>query len=345
MNESPSIAAWLTEVLRGVLPASATESARHVDLLFLALMAASLLIVLLLGGLIGVFAIRYRRGNRPPRTSRPPAAARIEILGTGALIVIFSGFFGWGATLYLRMSTPPDDAMEIYVIARQWMWEARHPDGRREHNTLHVPSDVPVKLIMASEDVIHSFYVPAFRQKQDVLPGKYVTLWFEASEPGSYDLYCAEYCGMNHSLMTGRVVVLPPEEFARWRRDGRADDTLAGRGRRLFDAHGCAGCHAPGSLVHAPNLDGLFGRNVPMREGGFVKADEAYLRDAILLPQKHAPAGYEPVMPTYEGVFDESELLALVEYLKSLAPRPANEPRGEGGATRDNPGVVPEPTR
>lgn len=304
-------------------PVSASDYAERVDLLFAGLMIVSLGIILLLALLILFCVIRYRDGSDVSRAPVRFSTLKMELAWTIPTAVIFLGFFVWGALLYLDRGIPLGEPDRIYVVARQWMWDIRYPNGRRGHNRVHVAVGQPIRLVMTSEDVIHSFFIPALRVKQDVVPGKYVTLSFTASRAGVYPLYCAEYCGTKHSAMLGKLVVHSSEEYGRWLTDGEPLTSLAEEGRALFATAGCAGCHAPGSIVHAPQLDGLFGRSVPLAQGTFVTANEQYIHDSILLPMKDLVVGYAPIMPSFQGQLDETQVLALVEYIKSLPPPPA----------------------
>jgi len=207
--------------------------------------------------------------------------------------------------------------MEIHVVAKQWMWKIEHPNGVREINALHIPVGVPVRLVMTSQDVIHSFFVPAFRTKQDVVPGRYVESWFQASKTGTFHLFCAEYCGTDHSRMIGGIVVQSRADYARWAAAQPQGDTLADQGAVLFERMGCTGCHGGSAQVRAPDLRGIFGRPQPVEGGGFVTADESYLRDSIMLPQRDVVAGYQPIMPSYQNVASEDDLIRLIAYLKS----------------------------
>jgi cytochrome c oxidase subunit 2 len=233
--------------------------------------------------------------------------------------------FFWGADIYFRMSRPPADAIEITTVAKQWMWKFQHPEGKLEINDLHVPLDRPVKLRMISEDVIHSLYVPAFRAKQDVLPGRYTTVWFQATRPGEYHLFCAEYCGAKHSEMRGKVIVLEPSAYQEWLAGGRRGETPLEAGRKQFEERRCDQCHKPlGETGRGPPLEGLFGSTVPLANGQTVVADENYIRESILRPQAKLRAGYQPLMPTFEGQMGEEEILHLLAYIKSLSqPRSA----------------------
>ena len=309
---------------------AASSLAGEYDLLLYSLLGLCALVGGAVALLIVVFSLRYRRGSPAPR--RPRIGRRTaHFMEIGWMLVplaLFLGLFAWGGKLYLRMYSPPADALVIQGVAKQWMWKFQHPGGQREINRLHVPAGHPVRLRLASQDVIHSFYVPAFRVKRDVLPWHYSELWFEAEEPGRYHLLCAEYCGTEHSAMRGQVVVLAPQDYARWLEGQGIEDSPAQRGEALFRAHGCSGCHGAQAQVRAPDLDGLYGRPVPLASGGTVRADETYLRDAILQPQRHVVAGYAPVMPAYAGQIDEAEIFDLIAYLRSLEASGDN-PRGE----------------
>jgi cytochrome c oxidase subunit 2 len=214
--------------------------------------------------------------------------------------------------------------MEIHVVAKQWMWKTQHSNGAREINALHVPLDRPVHLLMSSQDVIHSFFVPAFRVKKDVLPGSDTDIWFQASKAGVFPLLCAEYCGTDHSMMRGKIVVMRQDEFAKWLGHQPEGDDLAHEGAKLFVAQGCSGCHAASSNVHAPRLEGLYGRGVQLSDGRTVKADDAYIRDSILEPKRDVVAGYEPIMPSFKGLLDDGEIQSLAAYIRSLAGGDAN---------------------
>ena len=305
-------------------PVGASEHATQVDYLFLALLVVSAGIVLLLTVLILFSVIRYHAGSAADRTPPRINTRRFEIAWTVAPLIIFIGIFAWGAALYLDRDPPGGVPVEIYVIGRQWMWETRYPDGRREHDRLHVVLGQPVRLILTSEDVIHSFYVPALRVKQDVVPGRYVTLSFTPNRCGEYPIYCAQYCGTAHASMLGVLVILSAVDYAAWLGGGAPVDSLAAEGRALFAEKGCAGCHVPGAAVHAPRLEGLYGKQIPLADGRFVTADAQYIHDCILLPHKNVPAGYAPIMPSYQGQLRETQVIALVEYIKSLHPAAAD---------------------
>jgi cytochrome c oxidase subunit 2 len=224
--------------------------------------------------------------------------------------------FFWGAIVFVKAQRPPPGALEVQVVGKQWMWKLQHPQGRREINALHVPTGTPVRLRMISEDVIHSFFIPAFRVKRDVLPGRYAELWFEATRPGEYDLYCTEYCGTDHADMRGKVVVMDPSDYTAWLNES-TEETMAVAGGRLFEQFRCNTCHHAGPDARGPNLAGLFGTMVPV-SGELVPAEESYIRESILQPRAKVHAGYEAVMPTFENQLSEEQVYQLVEFVRSL---------------------------
>lgn len=301
-----------------MMPVAASTFAPQVDGIFWMLVAISGAIMLLVGALVLFFSFRYRRGTKAPRGAVPERINRdVEIGWTAATFFAFVFVFWFAAAAETTQFEVPADATEIHVVGKQWMWKIEHANGAREINALHVPIGVPVRLVMTSQDVIHSFFVPALRVKQDVLPGRYTETWFQPTRVGTYHLFCTEYCGTDHSRMIGGVTVMTPGDFARWTAAQPQGDTLADQGAVLFERAGCSGCHGGSDRIRAPGLAGVYGRQVPLEGGGFVTADEGYLRDSILLPQKHVVAGYAPVMPSYEGVLSEEEVIRLVAYLQS----------------------------
>ncbi len=298
---------------------SASQHGAQVDLLFAGLFVSSVLVCLLLFFLLLRFAIRYREGSNADRDHRIKKSWHWEVSWTAATLVAFLGLFIWGAHLFLQLYITQADALPIYVVAKQWMWKVQHVGGQREIDELHVPVGRNVRLIMASQDVIHSFFIPALRIKHDVVPGRYQELHFRADKPGVYHLFCSEYCGTDHSLMIGRVVVMEPQQFASWLAHQNTDGTLAARGEERLRSLGCSGCHGESATVRAPPLEGLYGKPVPLQNGDVTTADEKYLRDSILLPRSQIVAGYEPVMPSYQDKISEDDLVAVVAYIKSLA--------------------------
>ncbi|MGH6971741.1 MAG: cytochrome c oxidase subunit II, partial [Caulobacteraceae bacterium] len=242
----------------------------------------------------------------------------VEIGWTSATAFLFLFLFWWTATSELHLQLPPPTAFEIHVVAKQWMWKVEQPSGVREIDTLHAPLGVPVKLVMTSQDVIHSFSVPAFRLKQDVVPGRYTEMTFQATQAGTFELYCDQYCGLDHAHMIGKVIVMAPADYARWAAAQPQEGGLAAQGEKIFVSSGCGGCHGDGAAVHAPSLNGLYGSTIPLSDGRFVTANETYIHDCILNPHKNVPAGYAPIMPSFENVLSEEQLVPLIAYIKSL---------------------------
>jgi cytochrome c oxidase subunit 2 len=323
-----------------LFPETASTIASRVDALYFFLVGVSTFFSLLIAGLIVFFAIKYRR--------RSPDEVGAHVHGRGAMIVeatwtivpliIVLVIFVWSASVFSSIARPPDETLNIYVVGKQWMWKFQHLSGQREINELHVPVGRPVKLIMTSEDVIHDVFVPAFRVKADVIPGRYSHIWFEATKAGSYHLFCAEYCGTQHYAMTGRVVVMEPADFERWLSERPTASSLASAGERLFAELACNTCHVPDSPNRGPMLGGLFGATVRLEGGETARADEAYLRESIVNPNGRITAGFQPVMPAYQGLISEENLLELVEYIKTLpAPRAAVPAAGgvASGPARD----------
>jgi len=315
------------------LPPAATPYADKVDGLFWAMTGVCGFVTIGIILTIGYFCFRYRTGTRVDRRLPDPAARKarshkIETVWIAVPFAFFLIFFGWGARLYYVYDDPPRNALEIYVTAKQWMWKVEHSDGRREIDQLHVPVDRPIKLVLTSQDVIHDFYVPAFREKRDVLPGRYTVLWFQPTLTGVFPLQCDEYCGTGHSMMIGRVYVMSQDAYGRWLASGSAEPTLAGIGFDRFRELGCSGCHGPGSTLHAPSLAGLYGRLVPLSDGSFVRFDDGYIRDKILQPSRQIPAGYANDMPSFQGRVSEQDILALTAYIRSLADTSPDVPQG-----------------
>jgi len=302
-----------------LVPESASTFSWKVDALYFYLSGVTLFFALLISAVLIFFVIRYRR-RTPYEIPRPVAGShKLETLWTVIPFIIAMTMFAWGAQVYFEQYKPPTNAVEVYVVGKQWMWKLQHATGQREINQLHVPVGRKIKLIMTSEDVIHDFFVPAFRTKADVVPGKYTTLWFEATTPGTYHLFCAEYCGMNHSGMIGSIIVMEPREFDNWLSGNTGSTTPAAAGQQLFQTLGCASCHgANGEGGRGPSLVGLFGKDTPLQSGQTVRADEAYLRESITHPQAKLVLGFGPIMPTFQGQISEDQLVQLMAYIKSL---------------------------
>ncbi|HEY6402612.1 MAG TPA: cytochrome c oxidase subunit II [Blastocatellia bacterium] len=315
------------------VPENASSFAGEFDALFFTLVGLSAFFVALIAGLEVYFAIKYRRrspGEIPPKTATSFA---LEAAWIGIPFLICLGIFVWGASLYYRIYSAPKETMEIYVTAKQWMWRFQHAGGQREINELHVPLGSRVKLTMTSEDVIHSFFVPAFRVKADVLPGqgRYRVVWFEPTKPGRFHLFCAEYCGTNHSGMIGWVEVMRPQDFQAWLGAGGAEGSMASSGQKLFQQLPCATCHKADGTGRCPVLEGLFGKQVQLQDGRTVTVDENYVRESILDPKAKVAAGYEPIMPNFTGLLSEEQLAQLIAYIKSIGgPQQGAAPLPEG---------------
>jgi cytochrome c oxidase subunit 2 len=308
-----------------LFPEAASSIAGRVDALYFFLLGITVFFSVLIAGLIIVYAVKYRR--RSPRSigTKIHGSLALEIAWTVIPLAITMVIFVWGASVFFAMSTPPADTLNIYVVGKQWMWKFQHLDGQREINELHVPLGRDVKLIATSEDVIHDVFVPAFRVKADVIPGRYVTIWFRATKPGRYHLFCAEYCGTRHSGMTGEVIVMEPAEYQAWLSGGAQGGSLADAGQKLFSDLACNTCHRPDAQGRGPVLDGLLGKTVSLQSGDTIVADEAYVRESILNPSAKITAGYQPIMPTFQGLVSEEQLLELIEYVKSLQSQKAGQ--------------------
>lgn len=299
-----------------LFPDQASVGAQRVDAVYFALLAVSAFFVVLIFVLIIYFAIKYRREAKVDRVIRRTDYLKLEMTWIIIPLLIAFGIFGWAAKVYFDLKTPPDDALEIYVVGKQWMWKIQHPNGVREIDELHIPLGRTVKLTMTSQDVIHSFFIPAFRVKQDVLPGRYTSEWFKATKVGEYHLFCAEYCGTSHSGMVGKVVVMEPLEYERWLLQGVARESMAASGELLYTKLSCGTCHKSGG--RAPDLAGLFNRQVQLEGGGEVTADREYIRESIINPMAKIVKGYPRMMPTYRTQLTEDQVNEVIEYIKSM---------------------------
>jgi len=306
---------WLTN--SALFPAEASTIAPWADALYFFLLLITIVGLTLVGTLVFGFAIRYRK-ERNPVATQIEGSTLLEATWTIIPLALFMVCFVWGALLYFRIYNPPTNAMNIYIVGKQWMWKAEHPGGQHEINTLHVPTGQPIQLTMISQDVFHSFSIPDFRIKREVIPGRYSTVWFEATTPGTYHIFCTQYCGTKHSGMIGEVTVLTPEDYKKWTEGSTSGMSLAQNGERLFASMGCNACHSGNAAARGPSLAGVYGSKLTLTNGSQVLVNEAYLRDAILNPSQHITAGYAPIMPTYQGQISEEGLIDLVEYLKSL---------------------------
>ena len=313
-------------MFNSLFPTAASTYAGDVDALYFFLIAVSAFFTILIAGFVAFFAVKYRRRHPDEVGVGITGSHSLELLWTIIPLGITMVMFFWGASVYFNMYRAPRGAMEIYITGKQWMWKAQHPDGRREINELHIPMGRPVKLIMGSEDVIHSFYIPAFRTKMDVVPGKITNVWFEATKAGRFHLFCAEYCGLDHSGMIGSIVVMEPADFQAWLAGGVSEGSPAQQGEKLFTDLTCITCHRDDALARGPQLKGLFGRTVKLQDGSTTVADENYLRESILNPQAKIVAGFQPLMPTFQGMVSEEQILQLIAYIRSLAGGQATMP-------------------
>jgi cytochrome c oxidase subunit II len=299
-------------------PPAASSIAHGVDKLFLFLSGITLFFTILIFSIIFYFMVKYRRRSEneiPPAT---PTSMALELTWTIIPSVICVVLFVWSARLYVRNSRPPAASMEIFVIGKQWMWQIQHPEGPRELDELHVPVGVPIKLTLTSQDVIHDFYIPAFRVKKDALPGRYTSLWFQANRTGKFHFFCAQYCGTNHSEMIGWVYVMSPTDYSAWLAAGEKTESMAQQGERLFTQLGCNVCHAAEGAGRAPSLVGLYGRPERLQSGETRVVDESLIRQAILDPNSVPLPNYRRIMPTFKGQVNEEQVLQLIAYVKSL---------------------------
>jgi len=310
-------------------PPSASNFAPEYDAIFFVLLALTLFFSVAVGGAVIFFAIRYKKGTKADRSRPLYENLFLELTWTIVPLVLGLIMFYFGTSLYVKMRTPPRNATEIFVIGKQWMWHVEHGNGVRENNTLHVPVGEPVKLSMISQDVLHAFYIPAFRVQEGVVPGRYTQLWFTATKAGEYHLFCNMYCGTQHSEMGGKVVAMEPREFAEWlANNGQsvAPMSMAQAGAKIYNKEGCNNCHGAEDSLHAPTLYGIYGKRRQFSDGTSLIADEEYLRSSILRPYDHLTAGYGQTMPVYEGQLSEEDVLDLTAYIKVLGTAAATTP-------------------
>jgi cytochrome c oxidase subunit 2 len=315
-------------------PDRASTAAGNVDALYIFLLIVSGLMTLLIFTAVIYFAARYRQQQGVP-AEQIEGSTPLELTWSIIPLGVFLAIFFWGAVVYFKGRTPPRDSTEVYVVAKQWMWKLEHAEGQREINELHVPVGRDVKLIMTSQDVIHSFFVPAFRMKQDVLPGRYTVAWFRATKPGTYHLFCTQYCGTQHSGMVGSIIVQEPAQYEAWM-SGGSTGPLSATGEKIFAELGCVTCHRSDTQGRGPNLQGVFGKPVLLEDGRTVTADENYVRESILDPGAKIVKGFKPVMPTFQGIVSEEQLNALVAYVKSLSNPGASGPKTADAAPKDS---------
>jgi cytochrome c oxidase subunit 2 len=306
---------WMTNF--ALFPPEASKIAPQMDALYFFMVLVSLIGLTIVVLLIVAFSILYSK-ERHPVAEQIEGSTLLEATWTIIPLGLFLIMFVWGALIYFRVYTPPANSMNIYVVGKQWMWKVEHSGGQHEINSLHVPTGRPIQLTLISQDVFHSFSIPAFRVKREAIPGRYTTVWFEATTPGTYHLFCTQYCGTEHSHMIGDVVVLTPDDYKKWLASSTSGASLAQNGERLFASLSCAACHNSRPDARGPSLANVYGSKLPLSSGGTVTADDAYLREAILNPSQHITQGYAPIMPTYQGQISEEGVIALVEYIKNL---------------------------
>src|SRR3569833_1340664 len=305
-----------------LFPESASNFATQVDGLYGYMIVISAFFTILVAFLIIIFAVKYRK--RPGVTVAPVTddhsigAMLLEIAWSVIPLGLSLVMFAWGASIMFQESRPPKDSLNVYVTGKRWMWKVQHLEGAREINELHIPVNRDIRLTLTSEDAIHDFYVPAFRTKTDVLPGRYTTEWFRPTKVGQYHLFCAEYCGTKHSGMVGTIYVMSVEDYNKWLAQGNGEGSMAEDGESLFRQLGCGNCHMPDGHGRAPDLHGVYGMNVDLSDGSRVRADESYIRESVIYPQAKIVAGYERIMPTFKGLISDEGMLKLIEYIKSM---------------------------
>ena len=335
-----------------LFPEAASSVAGDVDLLFLVWSVISAFFTVLIAGLILYFMARYRRRHAEEVGEAERAAMWLEVGWSVIPLIIMLVMFVWGTQVFFKIYRAPKDAVRYSGVGKRWMWKFQHPTGQREINTLHVPVGLPIRVDLQSEDVIHSFFVPAFRVKQDAVPGRVTSVWFQATKPGVYHLFCAEYCGGEHSRMIGSVIVLEPREYENWLAGAAAGQSMAASGAALFESLACVTCHrmgtpagaagtpaGTGAIVRGPSLEGLYNSQVRLADGRTVLADDEYLRESIVNPQAKIVSGWDPVMPTFQGQLTEEQISQLIAYVRSLGGT-AGTAKVEAGGTGGSDGSV-----
>ncbi|MGE0043892.1 MAG: cytochrome c oxidase subunit II [Vicinamibacterales bacterium] len=328
-----------------LFPEQASTFAPDVDALYFFILATAAFFAVLVSAVVVFFGLKYRRKHDGEVGARIEGNLPLELLWSVIPTMIAMVMFGWGASVYYHVRRPPAEAMQVYAVGKQWMWKFQHLEGQREINELHVPVGRPVKVTITSEDVIHSLYFPSFRTKMDAIPGRYTELWFEASKAGTYHIFCTEYCGTNHSGMIGQVVVMEPAAYQTWLAGGGTEGSLAERGSRMFNDLACTSCHLDNGQGRGPSLKDIIGTTVELTDGSTAVVDEAYLRESILNSQARIVKGYQPLMPTFQGLVSEEGLVALIEHIKSLSPETTLTPSAapaEGAAPPPADGPRPE---
>ena len=321
-----------------IFPEQASSFAKDVDALYFFILATCAFFAIGVSVAVVILGIKYHKTHDGQIGARIEGNLPLELLWSVIPTIIAMFMFGWGASVFYHLRRPPDEALHLYAVGKQWMWKFQHLEGQREINELHIPAGQPVKVTISSEDVLHSLYFPAFRTKMDAIPGRYTELWFEAEKPGRYHIFCAEYCGTSHSGMIGWVTVLEPAQYQAWLQGGGMEGTLAQRGAKLFNDLACNTCHRSDTQGRGPMLQNVFGSIQAIQGGGTVTVDEAYLRESILTPAAKVTAGFQPIMPAFQGIVSEEGLLELIEYVKSLKSSdavPGARPASEGPAANE----------
>ena len=303
-----------------IFPDQASTFAKDVDALYFFIFAVSAFFALAVAMSVIYFGIRYHKTHDGEIGARIEGSLPLELLWSVIPTIIAMVMFGWGASVFYHLRRPPAEAMHIYAVGKQWMWKFQHLEGQREINELHIPARRPVKITISSEDVLHSLSFPAFRTKMDAIPGRYTELWFEAQTPGQYHIFCTEYCGTSHAGMIGTVTVLEPTQYQTWLQGGGMEGTLAQRGAKLFNDLACSTCHLDTGQGRGPSLKDIVGKPVDLQDGSSVTINEAYLRESILNSQAKIVKGFPPLMPTFQGLISEENLVALIEHVKSQSP-------------------------
>ena len=330
-----------------IFPDQASSFAKDVDALYFFILATSAFFTIAVSAAVIYLGIKYHKTHEGQIGARIEGNLPLELLWSVIPTMIAMVMFAWGASVYYHLRTPPDEALHLYAVGKQWMWKFQHLEGQREINELHVPAGRPVKITISSEDVLHSLYFPAFRTKMDAIPGRYTELWFEPQQAGVYHIFCAEYCGTNHAGMIGNVTVLEPAAYQAWLQGGGDEGTLAQRGSKLFNDLACSTCHLDTGQGRGPSLKDIVGKTEELQDGSTVVVDEAYLRESILQSQAKIVKGFQPLMPTFQGLISEENLVALIEHVKSLSPNATSgaaapiAPSGSGGMPVD--AVKPPP--
>ncbi len=314
-----------------LFPEAASSIAHEVDLIYFFILAVCSFFAILVSVLVVTFAVKFRRRHPDEVGADIHGSIALELLWTVIPFILSLVMFVWGADLFFRIARPPADSMEVFVVGKQWMWKVQHPEGVREINELHVPVNRNVKITLGSEDVLHDYYIPAFRVKMDAVPGKLTTMWFRATKPGTYQIFCAEYCGTQHSGMIGHVTVMEEHDYEAWLAGGRSTGTAVENGERLFTDLACITCHKTDTTGRGPVLAGVFGSQVRLMDGRTVVADENYLRESIVNPQAKVVLGYQPIMPTFQGTVSEENLMQLIAYIKTLKPAAPVSPASPSG--------------